>query len=76
MCSWCVDLPTTTFSLTDGKNGYVQSLDTSKETINLEKARNVGLDDLSRLISGSHGRYTLVRYPHNYEGDQYDSLGE
>ncbi|XP_055342816.1 twinfilin-2-like [Paramacrobiotus metropolitanus] len=61
--------------LKQGRVNYVlMSLDTVKETINLETARNVGLNDLSRLIPKDHGRYTLVRFPHNYEGDHFDSL--
>ncbi|GAU93245.1 hypothetical protein RvY_05211 [Ramazzottius varieornatus] len=65
-------------ALEDLRSGAVNfvllSLDLTKEIVNLDASRKVLLNQIARSIPHDQGRYAILRYPHSYEGDMFDSL--
>uniref|UniRef100_A0A914W446 Twinfilin n=2 Tax=Plectus sambesii TaxID=2011161 RepID=A0A914W446_9BILA len=58
-----------------GGISYVQlSVDTLNEAIKLERFEAIGPQQLAQMIPKDKPRYHFFRYPHTYEGDNYDSL--
>lgn len=56
---------------------FIQSIDTKKETINLEVAQaNVEVDALFSLIPDVSPRYHLFRFEHTHEGDFQEATGQ
>jgi len=63
--------------LRSGSVNYVQlSLDTEKESINLESASNVDAKDLSSMTPDDAPRYHFFKYRHAFEDNTVESLSE
>lgn len=61
--------------LLNGQINYVQlSLDSSQETINLEKAETIDTKEIPSKCPRDHARYHFFTFRHTHEGDQMSSV--